>query len=52
MPEYVWIYDNRHYVSYNAQREVTLKVNKYLLRERRIQNPFKCLRWSALEEWL
>ena len=40
MPEYIWIYDIRQgseYVSYNTLSEVTLKVNKYLLRD--IQNP-------------
>ena len=38
MPEYVWIYDNRQgseYASYNTQREVTLQVNEYLLRDQR-----------------
>ena len=53
MPVYVWIYNNRQgseYISYNTYREVTLEVNEYLLRDRRIQNPVKDLRWSALEK--
>ena len=36
MPKYVWIYDNRQrsrYVSNNTYREVTIKVNEYLLRD-------------------
>ena len=31
---------------------ITLQVNDYLLRNRRIQNPVKDLRWIALEKWL
>ena len=36
MTEYVWIYDNRQgseYVLYNIEREVTLQVHKYLLKD-------------------
>ena len=47
MYEYVRIYDNRQgaeYVSYNTQSEVTLQVNDYLSRDRRIQNLVKDLR--------
>ena len=53
MPEYVWIYDNRQgseYASYNTLPEVTLQVNEYLLRVRRIQNAVNDLRWSAFEK--
>ena len=53
MSEYVQIFDNRQgseYVSYNKQREVTIQVNKYLLRDGRIQNPVKDVRQSALEK--
>ena len=51
--EYVWIYHNRQgseYTLYNIEREVTLQVRKYLLRDRRIQNLAKDLRCSALEK--
>ena len=47
--EYVWTHDNRQgskYASYNTYPEVTLQVNEYLLRDRRIQNSVKDLRWS------
>ena len=53
MLEYVWIYVNgqgSEYISYNTQSEVTLQVNEYLLRDRRIQNPDKDLKWNALEK--
>ena len=53
MPKYVLIYNNRQgseYISYNTQREVTLQVNKCLLRDGRIQNPVKDLRQNALEK--
>ena len=38
------------HISNKAQGEVTLTVNKYLLRDGRIQNPAKDLRQSALEK--
>ena len=50
--EYVWFYDNwqgSEYASYNIYREVT-QVNKYLLRDRCIQNAVEDLRWSAFEK--
>ena len=53
MPEYVGIYNNKQgseYVSYDTQRKVTQQVNQYLLRDGRIQNPFKGIRQSALEK--
>ena len=53
MLEYVWIYNNRQdseYILYSAWREVTLQVNEYLLRDKRIQNLVKDVRWSALEK--
>ena len=34
----------------NTQREVTLQVNEYLLRDRRIQDLVNNLIWSALEK--
>ena len=52
MLDYVFIYDNRQgseYVSYNTWHEVTLQVNEYLLRDKRLQHPLKDLRWSGLE---
>ena len=45
--------DNRQgceYVSYNTQREVTLQINGYLLRDRYIQNLVKDLKCSTLEK--
>ena len=39
-----WIQQGSEYVSYNAQRKVTLQVNEYLLRNHCIQNPCKDLR--------
>ena len=53
MSEYVWTYNNGQsceYVSYNIYQEVTLQVNEYLLRDGRIQNPVRDLRWSTLEK--
>ena len=50
MPEYIGICDKRKgslSVSYNTQREVTLQVSKYLLRDRSIRNPVTGLRQSA-----
>ena len=50
MPEYVCISDNRQvsdYVSYNLQNEVTLQVNKSLLKED-LKRPVKDLRRSNL----
>ena len=60
MVEYVYMFEFRiidvnmyqgpEYVSYNTYCEVTLQINEYLLRDKRIHNPFKDLRWSALEK--
>ena len=53
MSEYICIYDIRQYseyVSNNTQCEVTLQINEYLLRDRRIQNSIKDIRQSALEK--
>ena len=51
MPEYVCTFDNRQgseYESDNKQREVTVQVYGYLLRDRRIQKQVKDLRVNAL----
>ena len=47
MPEYVWIYNNRHdfeYASYKIWLEVILQVNKFSLKDECIQNPVNDLR--------
>ena len=47
MAEYVLIYNNKkdsEYLLYHTLCEVNLQVNEYLLRDKRIQNPFKDLR--------
>ena len=44
MAESVWIYDHRQGSEYITQRDVTLQVNEYLLRDVRILNPYKDLR--------
>ena len=43
----IWI--GREYT--NKCREVTLQVNQYLLRDRRIQNLLQDLRWSSSEKY-
>ena len=53
MPESVWISGNiqgSEYVSYNTEYKVKPQFNKCLFRDRHIHNPFKDLRWSALEK--
>ena len=53
MPEYVWTYEDTQgseYVSYNIERKFTQQVNKYLLKDERIQNPVKDLRKCTLEK--
>ena len=53
MPEYVWTYEDKQgseYVSYNIERKFTQQVNKYLLKDERIQNPVKDLRKCTLEK--
>ena len=40
------------YITYNTQREVTVKSNEYLLRNEPVVNPAKDLRYSALEKGL
>ena len=50
MPEFTIIDRVLNNISYNTQREVTLQVYQYLLRDERIQNPAKDLRYNALEK--
>ena len=61
MPQYGWIYLNKTWICLNMSEftiinrflnMITLRVNGYLLTDRRMQNPIYYLRWSALEKLL
>ena len=61
MPQYGWIYLNKTWICLNMSEftiinrflnMVTLRVNGYLLTDRRMQNPIYYLRWSALGKLL
>ena len=47
MPECIWVYNNKQD---STQHEVPLQVDEYLLKDRRIQDPVKDIRWSTLEK--